>query len=55
MIAQEKDTLSVINVDSLQIEQIDPIKTRLEKFILPKFFKEKVYNDSLTKQTLFQM
>ena len=47
MIAQEKDTLSVINVDSLQIEQIDPIQNQTREIDSTKLDKEKVYNDSL--------
>ena len=47
MIAQEKDTLSVINVDSLQIEQIDPIQNQTREIHSTKLDKEKVYNDSL--------
>ena len=49
MIAQEKDTLSVINVDSLQIEQIDPMQNQTREIDSTKFDKEKVYNDSLTE------
>ena len=49
MIAQEKDTLSVINVDSLQIEQIDPIQNQTREIDSTKLDKEKIYNDSLTQ------
>ena len=52
MIAQEKDTLSVINVDSIQIEQIDPIQNQTRKIDSNKLDKEKVFSDSLTQTCL---
>ena len=47
LLDQEQDTLSVINIDSVQIEQIDPIQNQTREIDSTKLDKEKVYNDSL--------